>query len=72
MIAERGKNMKRIIVEVYEGLVSAVYVDGFDEEEFVSIDVLDYDNRNDDSCDKEEREHYDKLAEEAKTMKWVY
>lgn len=49
--------MKRVIVVVRGGLVDAVYSDG----EKISVDVLDYDNFEDDSCSMDEFEAYKKL-----------
>ena len=59
----------KIIVTVYEGLVSAVYADG---ETPVEVEVLDYDNYRDPVYSEEERAGFDKLAEETAAMRCVY
>lgn len=59
----------KIIVTVYEGLVSAVYADG---ETPVEVEVLDYDCYEDPVYTSEDIEHLDKLVEETNAMRMVY
>lgn len=56
--------MARVIIEVKGGMVHVVHTDL----ENLQIDVLDYDNLEDEDCVGEEKVHYLALEEEAKSL----